>query len=588
MKKYLTRFLLLVVAATCMWACASEKKEEPKQAEEQKDDNKNALDNGEIARANVAAPASAAFDLAEMDKEVAFAAYISVDDIVKKSGLTENQRKLIATQAIAEIEYAYLQEYVRKAIVDLDESGIKFSKPIYATCTIGHIDNEEVFECVVVAEVSNANTLDELLSWAGAPVEERNGVRYINEYCDGAYVTMGYNYSNLVFAITNNNAKDASYELFESTLNNAKLDLSLFGDRDIALYINGGELVDFAKKNYQNSIEEYKQMYHECRENGYKYDAEFAMEQVMECEDELANLNTFIDMYGDNIKSILGLTFENGRIVLDARYEGVKSEYDVWNTIDNAHLKYIPYNAFGFANIGLNGPNFVASLKEVMTPEMKQMICESFGIDANWLPAVYDALESINGDVTVALNYYNEEESFEYDYYWDEYYPTTVYDIEGFAMANTTNPYIYENLALMWPDLKKSANGYYMEAEDQRLDIGQIDNRLYLGLNTSCNNAISKSLESKWANRLDNSIAYIAVDIQNILTSPLGKKFMDELRNSYSYKDYEKIKSGVNMLDGAWLSVGNNNSAELVLALTDSETNALAQIINFVISNRTN
>jgi hypothetical protein len=315
--------------------------------------------------------------------------------------------------------------------------------------------------------------------------------------------------------------------------------------------------------------------------------AEYAMEQMMDIQDRINNIELFSEMYGSDIKCVAGLTFENGRIVLDGAYTGGNDKYNnVCNTVNNDHLKKIPHDAFAFANFGFNGPAIVKMFDELATQEFKEYIAESFGISTNVLTtAVYDVVSSINGDITLALNHFDIEETYEYDYYYDEYRVNNEYDVEALVMADVVNSYIYENIPFVLQGISSSADGYHYELGDMKFNISQNNNTLCLGINTSYDKAVYNSVESKWAGKFDNSIAYIAVDIQNLLSSKFGKKIMSMLKDELSYDDYVMAESALGKFDSVWYNIGNNKSFEFVISLTDTQTNSVAQIVNFVINN---
>jgi hypothetical protein len=163
MKKLATRLLLMMMAVACIVACNSSEKTNDKEGNDGGETTTN--DVVDIADASVDAPASVLFD----GEDVLLAAYLNIDDLLDKCDLTENQRKLLAAAAISDIEEADAREYVQNAIIDLDNTGIKLSEPVYATFNMGVKNNTLAMEAILVAEVSDVETLDMVVGKMGMP-----------------------------------------------------------------------------------------------------------------------------------------------------------------------------------------------------------------------------------------------------------------------------------------------------------------------------------------------------------------------------------------------------------------------------------
>ena len=552
MKRLTIKLLLMMVATVSMVACSSSEKKSNDNVEESGD----VAAEVDVAKSSVDVPVSILFE----DEEAVLAAYMNVNDLFEKCGLTENQRKLLAAMAVKDIEEEDAREYVQNAIINLDNTGIKLSEPVYATFNAGVKNGVLAMEGVLVAEVSNVETLDMLVGKLNLPLDLENGVRYVNTQNENLYFTAGYDSDYLVVAVSSENVSD---KLFLATLDNADINLSAFRDRDVALYINGGKIMDIYEEMVRMSVPEAQ----------------------LEYTPQYKKLMAFKENIEPDAKAIIGLTFQDGRVVFDMRYAGINDKYiNMWSIVDNSYLQHIPSNALGVVNLGVNGPAVAEVINGILTPEFRRSLARNMGVEVNQISVVTtilcDALASINGDLTVALNDLTIKESYVYEY--GEAVKNTSVDIEALLMTNVENNYIMENVSkyhTMLPGCKKSADGnsYYCQIPGfGKINVGQEGNTFYAGINASYNEPLENSIADKWTGEFDNSIAYIAVDIQNVCSMPNVKQALK--KNSSEYAGI------INLLDSAWLNIRNDNTVELVVTMKDSETNALAQLFNFFVN----
>lgn len=562
--KRVFNLLLMVMVALCVGACASS-------------EQKKHVEKIEGSSFNVDAPTTVLYD----NNEPVAAAYMNINDLLNKCGFTENQRKLIAAAVISDIEEPDVREYVQSVIANLDNSGIKFSEPVYATFNMDFKSDieEPSFEFIMVAEVSNANTLDMLAEKSELALDTKDGVRSIDISNDYSCTTIGYDSNHFVVAVS---SEDVANELFYNTIKSADVNLSAFMGRDVALYINFEKGMKMYEQNLYRSIKKQRQI----ADNSHNiYEVEDAEWMIDDLNNQLEQLAVIKENVGDDIKAIFGLRFDDGRIVLDVHCEGGSDKYaDMWKVVDGDNLKYVPGSAIGVVNIGVAGEAVVNVVKGFMTPDAESALANYMDISVNELRPMmtiaYDAVSSINGDLTIALNYLNVREDYVYEY--GEYVETETTDLELLAMANVVNNYIIDNVSLI-PIFKQTASGdgYYFEYDyDGVINVGQLDNTLYLGINASCKKPIGNSIASKWAGEFDDSIGYLAVDFQNLLSMPMVKKYVNELCFDEDYETAQNIKSTLGLFDSVWFNLRNNKSAEFVVTMSNKETNALAQLVN--------
>jgi hypothetical protein len=106
----------------------------------------------------------------------------------------------------------------------------------------------------------------------------------------------------------------------------------------------------------------------------------------------------------------------------------------------------------------------------------------------------------------------------------------------------------------------------------------------YAGINTSYNKVISNSIADKWDGEFDDSLAYIAIDMQNLVALPMIKEELVNLRYTEGREVADLVNGIIGLLDSAWLNVREDNAIELVITMKDDKTNALAQLFNLFAS----
>ncbi len=596
MKRFTKHLFLVLAGATMMFSCASEDKATQEQ-QEQQEQQQNTTKKVDLANMTVPVPASL-LEASAVNKggsifdsnDVCAAAYIDVDKLVKKSGITGNQRKLFAAMSVQDINDEFLNNYIYNTVLNLDNSGIKFSKPIYMTVNAGYVKEDPTIECILIAEVSNIDTLNQVLKEADVLMSSTSsGARVMCENYNDMCIAIGYNNKYMAYVVTNAD-KYYSRDLLEKALANANMDLSAFNSHDVAIYYNYERLYKelpviekFINDQYSNNYY-YEDYYYE---DEYYYDDYYYNSIELTPDSEIKNLISehFNDFKG--CKMIAGITFDPGRVVIDAQYAGFDElfkEYNFYQGSTNANLKYLPSNAYGFANLCINGNKLAEIINTFMTRDVKNALAYNIGMPVNelttYLSIATDAIKSIDGDVTVALNSLDIEYVTEYDYYWDEYYEVeTLSDLEAVAIVNTNSNYVIENVKLI-PILQEVEKGklYTTSFNGFDFNVGQVDNTLYAGVNTRCDNLPRQNMETKWAEEFKNSYAYIVFDVQNFFNSKYGKTIRKNLQSDSDTMPLDKV---INMVDSVWFNVKDINNMELVLSLTNKEDNALEQIVNF-------
>ena len=541
MKKLSKELLMLLMATVFVVGCKSD---DSKSEESESSDSTEYAD-VDLSDMELATPAT--INLSSDD--LVFAAYLDLDNLVEKSGLNENQRKLLGVALASEIDDPTLQKLVSRSISDLDASGIKLSEPLYLTVHADVVDDEIVLEAVMMMQMSDADTLDEYTSALDADWEYNGDIRYISHSDEDLSITLGYNNDYLVFAAT---IDDYSYELFEAAMDNGNVDLSMFSGRDAAIYMNQTKVMNLLYP-------------------------------------ELANNEAYTSMIDSDVENLICLTFEPGRIVMDVQTTGGNESLKrIYDTIDTENLKYIAGDAVGFMGIGINGEAFVEVMEEILTEDMERTLAKNAGISRNdlvtTLEIVYSAIGSIDGGINLALNDIRISTNYTYDDFGD-YVPETTVDAEATLLANVSNNFFMDNISMLGNMAKKvSDNQYRINYGKNTINIGQEDNLFRIGLNAPCNDTPAVNMADKWASKFENSIMYFAVDVQNFAASKIGRDILREAKSDLTYDQRTFVDNAVEMLDSFWINVNADYRGEIVLSFDDTETNALQQIVALFIN----
>ena len=541
MKKYLIRFTALCALVTMVVACNSGEKEE----------------------ANARIPI----------ENSTFALYLDVNQILQKSGIAP-QLQLLASAVSSEFEDPKDAEFITSIIKNLDNSGIRFSEPLYA---IGEIDMDEqsnqpniAGQIYVMGEVCNVDKVDYLIdllnriSGANIYVTKDGNTRYI-QLGDEAYIA--YNPSRIVLATSNSDAFESTKKL----LTRNHYDLSIFGDRDVAAYVNIKGLLDLIKVSYP------------------------------ELYDMWASVGENI---ADNSAVTFGLSFKPGAITLDMQTYNLP-EMGAMKEVSFDHLAQLPNSTVAVMDMGFDGPAIVETLKSVITNDLAAQC----GLPINDFNAIkniiFDGLSSISGDVTLAVTELDGtiDEVYDsyYDYYWDEweYYSYTDVDMTGTQialLADTRNEYIISNLAIAVGNMLefKGHNHYRLDFGSGVVDIKQDDNLLHGICQVTMNDfryffedpfyVDGKTLSNaRWINDVKNSCAYVLLDIKAAKNSPFGESLMSYINSDIDYPANKIASDIINMSSHIYIA-GTSDKVELTWKFTNTDVNALNQIVRLVLS----
>lgn len=484
---------------------------------------------------------------AKIDKD--FVCYFNIEQLAKKGvfdkHITPDQRRLAATMASANIHNGEVAAHAEATITDLAMSGIDITKPVY-----GYFDTD-IESMVFVAEVADVDNLDKTVGILTYLAEQEDGAHIeIEQIEDDRYLHLNdaiicYNDTRAAFIIADDEvAQIAAAEALNSLL----LDLRLFGDTDIAIYLDVNTAIDYIEN--------------EASGNGLPADTFSKLRE-----------NFTTDAY-----FVSSITFDPGRAVLHSYFEGVNENAD--NAANDAvtlnHLNYINDSMLAVMGGSING----LKAAELIETSLNSKAMASLDNETNMAIAIaLDALETIKGDVTLALESLDGEYKEYIDYYWgDVAYRPVVSNASGALMADVTDTYIISNVGQFASGLLRKAgdNHYLGRFGDYDISILQRDNLLFAGVNTHMETAEKPASKARWIKDIDGSVAYMLIDVDNVMRSSFIKAVSEVLVKNIEYPQiYTQLTQ---MLSYAYLTIYSNGSSDVVLVMDDATTNSLEQL----------
>lgn len=506
--------------------------------------------------------------------------YIDLDQLAAKGAfdqyLDENNRKMFATMASSSIADKSLASHASNIITDFNASGLNFKKPAYAYF---NEDGNMAF-VVEVKDVANVDKTVELLSFLyqqeeGEPLPvERNGKNRIIDL--GGEAMFGYNATRFVVA-TNTESYDAQAAVLDA-LKRPLSNLTIFGNSDVAFFVNCDKGFNMARTFLENTKAEYEEL---------ALEDEYFESSVMEMEQAMSLINTYSGMIKKGANAIVSLTFDPGRATLSAKVSGLDtSEFeDIAKRTNNKHLNYISDDAAIVANIGINGKKYAEILNLVLTSDYFTN-SEYNTNEVNMIAGIAcDAIKSINGDLTIAVEDIQGKYTSDYDSYDDEYYSSVnVTGVSASAMIDVDDSYIISNLGQFAGGFlsRQDSNHYYGSFSGLNITLGQDNNVLHAGINTTYDRKANSAANANWIPSVENSLSYIVVDIDNLMGYSYIQAANKEMMEDMDFIERDIYSKYIDIFDYAYVSQMSTNETEVVIVLDDKQTNALKQIVDVV------
>ena len=497
--------------------------------------------------------------------DVAF--YVNLDQLITKSAVrevfTSANMSILANVLAAETDDEVSADYVVSLFDNLDNIGMNSKKPIYGYVNMDCNNGEAAPMWTIVAEVSDATKVDKFMSFVAAAtgddfeVIHNKDTRFVPWY----EYTIGYNDKRLVVVA---NSEDEAFALVDEALSRPKADLSMFAKYDIACSVMLDPMVEIMRKVMQAQLAEENAYLQESTDI---WEVEWIEEQMASTQKTINTLNDVKSHISDDANIIMGLAFENGRATAEMTINGYDAEYKLDTKIANNHMEYVDDDALAVLNMGVNGEVVSTTLAKAIAPEYADIL----GISRNefnlYISIACDAIESINGDVTLALN----------DVYGGYY---GVSGVDAFAAIDVTDNYIISNVATYGQGIltRESKNNYSLNFGGYDFAIGQQDDTLYATVNMDYKKSSTPATESKWYKDVVDSYAYMLINVDSIFENSLVATMWRQAIDNMDKTEAKYIDNLIKACSYIYLTANTPNSAQFVIVFDDCQSNSLEQI----------
>ena len=519
MKRFLTRLSAVAMALTMVMACSKEN-----------------AGNGDYINA--------------IPENATAIMYIDGYQMMQKTELLDQFKTIrqIAAKQAPNLVGKANADFVESIILDLDNTGIATTEPIYAAVTAKSTDDAEI---VVLAKVCDKGKLDRLVALAnengaGLEIENTDGCTIVlNE--DGACIA--YNDAAIVIAgESDSNYRQLAINTLKSAYTPRTTALPDFKNYDIGVYVDTRKLLEL----------------------GVKADRDFAAQYEQ-------YINT--DMFGDGV--ISGLTFNPGHILLDCNIIGMSDEMKARfesaysNKVTNEYLKYLPVDTYVVLSSYFNGKQTWDMIMDM--PMVKDQLeqAKQYTTEEEWQESMDMAnkvFDSFDGDVVMALNRIGNS-------YGDT-------DIKASAIMTVNNDYIislFEMYKAIFGDTitQTGNNAYCADLGDMTAYFGQQGSMLYASTEGVPAPVSRSAADAAWVSDIDTARFFMVVNLRKIFADPLVNTMMwREVYNDRTAGDV--ARSLINLLDYAYMRDVDFNSSILDIVLLNRTDNALKQIVDAI------
>ncbi len=502
-----------------------------------------------------------------------FVFYVDLEQLGTKSAIdeviTDGNRSLIATVLTADSYNSEWTEYAKTLLKNLSASGLDTSVPVY-----GYVNmTDEGVEFATIASVSSADKLDKFMEFFSDITGEDIEVYRNGDTREFMIEEFAFAYNNKRFVMVANDSEAFSYDpssFANKALNRPEADLSAYAKYDVAFDVDIPKCIDIAIYEIQGDIDDDYE-YLEYYADEWEYD--WVMDSIKEQEQMLEYLKDFKGQYSDDARIVQGTTFLAGKIVAELSMTGYNGDIDICKKVSNKHLQYVDNDVLAAMNIGINGKNLSTILSENINSEYANIL----GFDRNefniYFGILCDAIKSINGDMTLALN------DVEFDYYDD---PESV---DALLAVDVNDDYIISNIAQFGEGIltKYDNNRYGYTYDDFVFSLGQQNNTLFATVNNQFKPMANSASTKSWAKELANSYGYFVVDIDNIIANrniaPIYRSALDEMNRTSA----NNVNKFVESFSYAYVTINTPTSVQMVVAFDDKKTNSLEQVVKQVV-----
>lgn len=513
--------------------------------------------------------------------------YLNVKQLDEKGAfdkhLTPENRRLLATAAKASFEDSTLGEHMAAIIEDLNNTGINLDLPVYGCVS----DDIDIAFIATVADVDKLNKSIDLISY----VLEMDGQEPIIVVENGN--TRSFTFEE--FAVAYNDTQiaiapivhgyDTSVACAEEALGRSVEQFAIFGQSDMATYVNIDKFLDALIDSLKEDNEMYREWIAEDNFEAYYWE-----NSIAENEKNIAIMESYKQNFKENANVIMSLTFNPGRAIIDFKTdlgEEFTSQYEeVYLRTSNEHLDYFSNDVLAVINCGINGNAIATVMSTVLEdPNFKAMMGEEVNSNEfNMVMAIAtDVIKSINGDLTMGVEDISGQMVQRYNYYWEEYYTEPQFDsIEAACLLDVTDKYIISNIGQFGAGVltREGEDHYSASLEGFDIALCQENNLLFASVNMPFATKERTATERPWAEEMDNSLSYMVVDIDNMMRNSFIKMLSDDLKGDMDYDVRDIYQRAVDMVSYSYFVVNDITTVEFGIVFDDKRTNALEQITN--------
>ena len=506
--------------------------------------------------------------------------YVDIEQLASKGAfekfITPENRSFISTVLSSQLDSAEEAEHLKNIITNLDTIGIDTHAPIY-----GYLA-DNFSDYVVVAKVSDINQIERsvaLLSY----IFEQNGDNAINvlseddmrmfEY-DG--VVVAYNRERIALA---SGSSDAVIDIAKDAINRPRMDMSVFSGSDIALLVNSDRCMQLASAQVNNAISELNERYNAGEIGMERYSAQ--TEALVERKELILSYATHFE---PNSNILFSTTFDLGRMTLAYRSKGINfGEYtDIVKPANMEHLSNLCQDAYAVVGAGVNGAILAQFVRDVISGDVLQSVGITPTNEINmFISIACDALTTIDGGVTLAIEEVDGEIKPRYNYYWDEYYiEPAIKSVEAMLLADVTDTYIISNIAQFAGGFlrKVDTTHYTLRLMNYNFSMGQDNNMFHIGVNMTPQILTPSALDTEWAKEVEGAMSYVAINVDALMASKFMKSTNKYISTQIMEEYRELYNNATEMVSYIYASADSLESAEIVVAFDDKSINALEQI----------
>ena len=527
--------------------------------------------------------------------EAAVVVRFDINQVLVKSGLKSELINMLRSKLRQE---GAPEMFVNMAS-DLRNTGIDVEAPMYAFTQF--VDDDNVF-VGIVAKTYDKELLDKVVAFVpNFPKSEESGCTYLHIEDDAAFA---YNEVAVVFGgvapFASKQYEVNSYGEYVPVARTHKhIDLKplLIGALKDAANCSGGAVLPAYEGNDLAACLRVEPVLKKAK---VLADAELKHASSRKRAEVYSALHLAEAAKSGRID--VALNFADGSVNLDAMVSGFpKPEGLQLEPCSNENLKNISANAWAVANLPLDGAMLTNVITKMLEnhPELQGALDAALGREFNkrsmnvdavvksFKNVVFASISSIKGDLTVALNNYNEE------HYWDPNYGDygeyrTRANVDALAMVNVTNENIIKvvDAVQSFANMGLEQNGYNcyrVVVDGVGVNFGLDQKQLYAKTDY-ISYVETPATSASWYSAVQGSYGYVVVNLSSLLADPNIKREVEgALREEFGYSSsYGSAIKLVKSLDYILLTAPTSESLSLQLVLKNKKENVLKQIVNEV------